>query len=308
MGASLALALLVWWTYASNISGPAGELRAERERLIGEITSLQGETRKAQPAVQRLKTAAARTLGNSAETVVHRVRLALTAAGTAARLSSVASDSRAQAAVRNPAESVRVWGRDARAAPDFTVVTGSMRGEGTLEQALTALCLIQSQPWIKRISSVSLRPRDGGQRVELRVSLSTVFLEDLSPSEAPAPSPAEPKLLDQVRMLVARNMFAPPAAPPPPAQVPKPEPPSGPAYGDWVVTGLAEGAAGPELWVRNVKDNRTQSLAPGEKLLGAVFEGLSPDRESAILRIDADRFLISVGDPASRRDRKHVPK
>jgi hypothetical protein len=226
-------------------------------------------------------------------------------------LATLVVDSRPRGRVESPAKAIFGSDRALRDEPDFSVVQGTMRGQGTLAQAMSVLAMIEAQSWPKRVLSVSVEPSSagpgGGGPVAITLSLETLYFEDLPvrpPRDEPAIAAIDPGRAALVARLVTKNVFERPAAPASALAIaPAPDPgPTAPSSAEWVVTGWAEGGRGWELWVRNRRDQETRSVALGQKLLDATFVEVRDG--FAVVQVGEQRFAIELGQSLGSREKR----
>lgn len=307
---AVAIAACLWWAYEAMLGAPVRERQTERDRLIAQVTDLQRDTREAMRHRKELHALAATTLGRDAESVVHRLRVSLSAICREAGLEAVIVDSKARGNVASPASRIFAT-RSLRDVADFQVVEGRIRGEGTVQAAGTTLALLESQPWPIRIRSVTIDSphsgrSDGRDRVTLTIELDTLYFDDL-PHTGDSPRLAE---MDPEQMLLAarlmdRNFFVRPvatAAAPEPPPVTTPEPPRRLSGAGWVVTGWAQGAAGWELWLQSTRDQRVRSVSVGQAVDEVEFLGVR--NGSALVSVGGQRYAIGLGEPLDARDHR----
>lgn len=303
---SLLFAWLAWWTYERNAAAPVRGLRAEIAETRDDLADAAEAIRKARDADRELRRVAERAIGDTPERAVHALRVALNTIAHDAQMTEISVDSRDAGSVRSPAERSRSFREaDAREAPDFHIIEGSIRGTTSLENALAVLARVQSQPWPKQVVSASLTPRDEGAAVELNIGLRMAFLPGLRSGEMTV-APAEPDLLAGAERVARAAIFTPwqpPAvavAPPEPPAAPAPAPRK-PAWDQWSITGLVDGRDGQELLLVNRKSGERRALRPGQELLGLVFEGLRG--ETALIRAEEGVFALIPGQNLAQRDK-----
>jgi hypothetical protein len=272
---------------------------------------------------RQLKKAGETTLGKDEEQVTATLRKALNEVVSHYKLADASVTSARPMALKNPASQKglaelrdRKW-KEAKAAPDFYVVPATINGKGTLDQAVRVLATLESQAWVHKIDSFSIRPMGSNrERVELTVSLGTVYLADAAASAARGGegvnwSPVSEAQYASWQPLVAKNVFREPAAPvtvaaaPAPAPVvaaappPPPSPPPPPAYDQWRVSGVTHGSKGPELMVVNLQSNQWLTLLTGGLVLDARFVGAAG--ETARISIGDKEFEVKTGQVLSER-------
>jgi hypothetical protein len=294
-----ALALLVLWTMMSAVLlGPRAELSAEIADVRTAVENYSNGLRRSTDVVASIRDYASRTLGADVETVDHRLRTRLNRIAEAVGLDGPAVNTGNPTARRSPARTAfsrRGSWKTLRDTVDFVELDGSVSGEGTLQQALELVDRIEAEPWIKRIGALRLEPKGNEDRFSVTVRLTTLFIPGRAP-EPIEPAPYDRTRLDRYATLAAGGPFLiPAAASPPPAvaaeqtQAPRPRFP----WGQWMLTGIAEGPQGPEVWLRNHKSGETRQLTVG----GALHEArlLAIAEEWAEFELGATRFRLEVG-------------
>lgn len=216
----------------------------------------------------------------------------------------------------NPATRTRLRefrAREVRDQPDFFSLSATLTGECSLEQAIRAITLLDSQDWICRIDGFGMRAL-GREReqVDLSVTVTGMFVRGgksrlADESVASIWRPLGDASLDPWRAIVSKNIFREPPPPPPPAVdapvqpvvVAAPPPPLEPSLADWRITAVVQSRNGPELWLINLRTNETRMLAPGTEVLGAVF--VTGSGESARIRIGEELFEVRLGSTLAER-------
>jgi hypothetical protein len=287
--------------------------KKEREATIASLRERIGkydEAFAAAPGVRReIEDFVARTLGGDQQTVDHRLRSRLNrlaerlgiAGATVGTVGVSTVDSPARREFRGSSL------RHLREEIDFVELEGWISAETTFELAVRLVDEIEAEPWLKRIRQLRLDPKDNGERFTVTVRLTTLFMPGREPLDVPA-AEYDPTRLARVEALLAANPFRvpPPEAKPvvaaaaPPAPAPKP-----PSFGwaDWMVTGVAETPAGPEVWVRNRASGETRRLVIGESLHTATLTSVAGDR--AEFRIEEKQFAIQVGQRMNDRSARN---
>ena len=165
--------------------------------------------------------------------------------------------------------------------------------------------MIREEPWLKRVTHVRLQPTDGGKRFAVTLRLTTLFLpgqEPQSPLEATDDPAADEGAVAVVggfetyRSLIARDPFRLPSAAPTPEPKPKPVQPASarpPSYSGWVLTGVAAGPGGAEVWLLRADSGESRRLGVGETFQGLVLVGASG--EVAEFRLGETRFSVTIG-------------
>lgn len=320
VGIGVVGALGASWQYKSYVA-KATAIDEEIERYASALADRDDRMSDKAKVTRELKKAASTTLGSDEERVTAALRKALNEVVSHYKLGDGSVTSARPVAVRNPATEFGVlelrdkkW-RDAKKSPDFYVLSATINGKGTLDQALRVMATLESQAWVHKIDSFSIKPlgkeRD---RVELTVTLGTLYLTDASGVRAGETvnwSPASEAQYAAWQPLAAKNVFkepAPPAAPvaaapvaAPPTNVAAapPPPPPPPAYDQWRVSGITRGTGGPELLMVNLQTNQWLSLMVGGLVLDAKF--LDAAGETARISIGDKEFDVKTGQVLSER-------
>ena len=118
-----------------------------------------------------------------------------------------------------------------------------------------------------------------------------VFVASVLTLTFPAPVMLPSKWVLVVPSALASAKFAPPPAPAPPAApaaVQNPAP-----WAQWVLTGVASGPGGPEVWLLNPGSGESRRLAVGESLHEVML--VAAAGEAAEFRLHEERFTVAVG-------------
>lgn len=299
--------------YGRFYAKPAAERLARLESFERSSRWLEEQMEDEFRVRERLAEYAARTLGASAEVVEHRFRTGLSAIAASAGLRDVVVTQNRPTPEGNPAarERVRDFTREQLRVADFYTVAGELRGKGTLEQATRAIALAQAQPWVARVTSLSLRPEsEDRQQFELRLSVQALVLPDVAKdSETTPPVIVEPAEEAErfAASVASRNAFAPPKPEPAPRQ-PRPEqreadrpppPPSPPPYDLWRLNAVVSAGGEVEAWLVNIKSGEWRSLRPGEGVLDAVL--VEAGGEKAVFRIGERAFQVLLNETLAQR-------
>jgi hypothetical protein len=314
----LALALLIgaWLGYAAL---DRWYLLPRREALneIADINlalASQAESRRLRPEVAReLDQFVDRTLGGKLETVDHRLRTRLNRLAEQVKLQGVSVGTEGGGTARqSPARSVfrAASQRGMREEVDFVEVQAWISGNGSLEDVVRLIADIQAEPWIKRIDSVGLVPRENGSRLAVNLRLTTLFLPGREP-RTEVTAGAAGVSIDRYAALVSGNPFrvppAPQAAPPAAAAAAaaQPAPPPAPLFpwNEWTLTGVAQGPAGAEAWLLHKPTGQTRVLSVGQSLDAAALSGVQIDSQgdAAEFTLGDQRFRIAVGATMDQR-------
>ena len=296
-----------------------GSLYLEKRRTLkAQVEGLDSDLRRFRAAaddhprvIQAITGYADRTLGGDRETVDHRLRSRLNRIGEEIGLSAVTVGTGRVKSLQTPARSEfrhrarRALGEEI----DAVEVEGWISGRGAFEQALRLIYMIREEPWLKRVTHVRLQPTDGGKRFAVTLRLTTLFLPDQEP-QTPLEATDDPAAdegavaavggFETYRSLIARDPFRLPSAAPTPEPKPKPKPkpvqPASaqpPSYSRWVLTGVALGPGGAEVWLLNADSGESRRLEVGETFQGLVLVGAAG--EVAEFRLGETRFSVTIG-------------
>jgi hypothetical protein len=322
-GLGVAGAVGITWAYR-DYAARAGAIEAEIAKYTQALADRDETMGDKARLTRELKKAAETTLGTDEEKVTAALRKALNEVVSHYRLAESSVTSARPMALKNPAAQKgivelrdRKW-KEAKGTPDFYVLPATINGKGTLDQAVRVLATLESQPWVHKIDSFSIRPL-GAQRdrVELTVSLGTVYMRDMGGGAVRAGegvnwSPVSEAQYAAWQPVVLKNVFREPAAAPAPAVAaaapvpavaaappPPPPPPPPPAYDQWRVSGVTRGAGGPELMVVNLQTQQWLTLVVGAAVLDAKFVDASG--ETARISIGDKEFEVKTGQVLSER-------
>ena len=284
-------------------------LKAQVERLDSDLRRFRAAADDHPRVIQAITGYADRTLGGDRETVDHRLRSRLNRIGEEIGLSAVTVGTGRVKSLQTPARSEfrhrarRALGEEI----DAVEVEGWISGRGAFEQALRLIYMIREEPWLKRVTHVRLQPTDGGKRFAVTLRLTTLFLPDQEP-QTPLEATDDPAAdegavavvggFETYRSLIARDPFRLPSAAPTPEPKPKPKPvqPASaqpPSYSRWVLTGVALGPGGAEVWLLNADSGESRRLGVGETFQGLVLVGAAG--EVAEFRLGETRFSVTIG-------------
>lgn len=330
-----------WYGFSTVYWKPREQLLLKIEDSKRSAENLEEQLSSQFKIVDRMKLAGSRTLGSKFDEVSARFRDGLSRIGESEGLSGVTVDHGEPVAVKNPLTVMRGSSVSSslksslRVDADFSVVRGSLKGTGTLDSALKVLAVVQSQPWIHRVESVTIRPladrnaakpdggaasedkpqRDSGGRVEIRIEAATLFAPSFAKGGVVDVSIAQanPETQALRNFIVARRSLARGIAPTPKApaaptvviaagpgsapQVPPPQPFA--PYEDWKLTGVVTGRQGVEAWFVNVKSGQRLTVVKGAAVLDAVFTDAS--ESTAFVEISGKRFEIMIGETLAAR-------
>ena len=301
----IVLVLVAGWmvrgTYRSVYANPAGELRADIAAIKGRLASSERSSADVPRLAQEMRSFTDRTLGGSTESVDAELRERLNRIVEAVRLEGGTVGTETASRRPSPARAAfpkkGAW-KKLRDELDFIELGGWISGEGTFSQGLELVDRIDAEPWIKRITQVRLDPKDNGGRFAIRVRLATLFLPG-GATDAVAERSYDSQRLTQLEALVAANPFhippEPVAAAPP--RTPSPPPPPVFPWGQWALTGIADGPDGSEAWLLNQDSGESRRLAVGHSIGPALAgaEMLAASGQWAEFRLGDQRFRVLVG-------------
>ncbi len=303
--AVIGVALLAWRFATTAYLAPRRELLAQIENVRKEISARQKVLNTEVALRRQLRDAAQRTLGGTAEEAISAFRARLNTIGHGVGLSDLRVSTSAVRAVDSPASAAysRETGWKALARqPDFHEIGAEFSGQGSLEQVIRALEIIEAEPYIQRLTRVTLRPRRDGAVVDLSASLTTIILPETDAQALAEPAVSQPTWF---AALAQKNIFRapPPPAPPEVRPAPRPDvadrPPPPTPWAEWTVTGIAWIDGQPELWVRNTKSGESRQLRSGDRLLEAQVEAIN--HTEAIVSIDGAKFSVEIGQTLGER-------
>lgn len=299
--------------YASLYARPRAALMADLTEARESAASYEAALEARKGVRDELKRVAATTLGVRLDAVEHQFRTRLGGALESCGLSSIVVSSGSPAGAASPAAKARLTSRMAaaiKARDDFQVLRGRGEGQGTLEQVLRAMTVVEAQTWVHRVEGFTIEPMGRErERFRLVIDVATLYLPSLAPENSSGPEPVVPP--ENVALawgpIVAKNVFRkpPPEAParPPPAVVAQgnsPVAPPAPLYDEWRLTGLARlPRLGWQALVYNTRTSESRHLAPGEGVLDLVFE--SAEGERAVFRMADRRYEILSGQSLAQR-------
>ena len=309
-----------FWAFRNWYAAPLEEKRAELEQVQQSTRSLRNRTTDMIQAKRDFDALADRTLGRTAQTAEAALRSNLNDMLREAGLPNVQVDTRVDRNMTiNPASDARL---DAYRRPDergrlrhtpepaFVEMTATLRGQAPTAKVVEAMSLLESQPWLQRVTSTRLEPRDEGRRIDFTFEIETVYIPEGSPESGPEFGATQPQLASLASAVLARSPFR--APDPPPAQPeakpdPKPDPkpvveqkPPPPPYAQWFVAFLREGSGGQQITIRRRGSGDARVLRVGERFHAMEFKGFTD--LDAIFELDGTRYRIGVGQNLGNRD------
>lgn len=314
-GVLLTLAGAYWGSYrygAGRLLGVdpavAGQADAARGVLL-EVRSLRERRAK---VVATLDDVANRSLGDSLAVVDSSLRTRLNRLGESEKLRNLAVGTGANAAHDSPARAK--YGRSGeqrglRDEIDFVELQGWVNGDGTPAQILRLVQRIDAEPWLHRIDSIKLEAvgiEKAAEAPRLRASirLTTLFLPG-RPATTELASSWTKEDAARLTPLLDRTLFALPAPAPPPVVAVQAAPPTAPAppppfpYEEWLLTGVARGPTGPEVWLQNRRSGERRTLVPGQSLSEMTL--VEAGGETAFFTLSGQRVRVAVGSAMHER-------
>ena len=269
---------------------------ATRESLIA---AARAENRKRSKLDNELQGIINRTLGADLETVDHQLRTRLNRIGEEIGISKLTVGTGQARKLESPAhnEFSRRWQPKLRNEIDFVELEGWISGEATFESALRLVHRIDAEPWLKHLDQVRLQPKDNGERFAVAVRLTTLFLPNKVPGEAVLAA-YDASTFDPYLALAQGNLFRVPTEPPPTPAAQQATAVAVAPQDQWMLTGVASGPGGLEVWLLNPQTGESQRLAVGETLRDLVLVGAVG--ETAEFRRDQQRFTVRVGQRLSQ--------
>jgi len=318
------VAVGAWWGIQKAYLGPRRLIEADIQTARSAIANLKTQLGEERDVARRRSAAAAGLLGSELDVVSARFRDGLTRVGSTAGLDKVIVEHGQPMEVMSPVLDAKGVSTDLKRAlrrqPDFQVLRGSIRGTGTLEQAVAAIGMLQDQPWVHRIDAFSLRPI-GKERnqFDLRVDVATLYAPTLAPKAdqgAPQLTPASTEHESTWRAIASRNLFRAPtgrpgdgapavtiaAAPSGETSAPAPGPRAFAPYEDWRLAGVASGRGGLSALFVNLRTGDRLTVLRGGQVLDAVL--IDGSGELAVVEIAGERFDVSVGSTLAARKPK----
>lgn len=296
------------------VLSPLKRINGEIESAQAAVSVLDRQLEDSERVAKALRARGAATLGATVDEASHQFRTRLSGLADAHHMTRVVVDQKSGESTLNPLAGARGVPQSLssvrtklRKEPDFTLLRGTLKAQGTLEHALGLMGAVQSQAWVHRVEGFSLRPvgRER-QQVELTLDVSAMFVPDLVPRgfEQPAIDPVAPGREQFAQRVSARDPFryavkpepavvvavTPPA---PTLEAPPPPPPPPPAYHEWRIAGVMLGTGGGEAIMVNTRTGESRTLVVGEMVLNARLVECQSD--GAIFEIEQGRFVVASG-------------
>lgn len=276
-GSVVAGLLVVMLVYRSVHAKPMTEMREKLSSWSGGKAQMESSLSDASRVKRRIAELVNNSLGQDPQLAEHRLRTLLTDLCARAALSEYVISCKAPKGVGNPAagENVREFNREMRSTPDFVSQVTVITASGNYEACIRAVALLEAQPWLARIDSLTLQP-SGKERMvyDLTASVTTIVMPDLANEETGQDAFVQEPNADTLTELARRNPFIVTPEPAPAVARAEPEPvPSQPRpktkpFGEWVVTGVMQTEGGGEVILSNAKTGASRSMKPGSEILG----------------------------------------
>lgn len=309
-----------WYAYRTVYASKRDALLASMDSTRSSIATLERQLKGQFEVADRSKAVTSTTLGTRLDEVSARFRDGLSRLAETAGLTGVIVDHGEPQEIKSPllvAKSVpSALKASLRASSDFGVLRGTVRGTGTVEQALAALAAMEAQPWIHRVEGFTLTPAavgKGPNRCEIRIEAATLLAPRLRQGKTVelAMAPTPDRATAMVQEIAGRKVFAKALAnretTPPVVTVATPGGPQTPApaaqpfapYEEWRLTGIFSGRAGPEAFLVNSRSGERRTVQRGGTVLDAVLIDAAGER--ALFEIAGRRFEVFNGQPLSAR-------
>ncbi len=311
--AAIVVGVAGWIAYGRLYGTPRERLLDELSTLEAQNASLEGAIARVPELRRRLREAVSGAFGGSADQADHALRTALAEVAHQAGLQdvSIATDrpqgrANPYTKARRTSSSLRRLLRDQR---DFAVIGGRVDGRGTLEQAMRLIASMQSQGWVARVTSFTIKPiGEAREQFEITLRTESLYVPDLIDEAQAEVVPADPVLLARIEPVVMKNVFRyDPPEPEVPQRVAVEEPPaavSSPAWGEWKLTGIVQGREGIEAWVRNLRTGQWLTLRVGQAVIDARL--LDAGGERAVFEIDGRQYEVFAGQTLAQR--REIPQ
>ncbi len=287
---------------------PRNDLKTAIQDNRQRLTNIRAAAERHVALREELQTLADRTLGSTREEVESALRARLNRIAEQIEVASFTVSTSAARPSKSPMDRSDLRTNPFRDEIDFTELDGTIAGEGTLEQSIALVDRIEQEPWLKRINSVTVDPKDGGARFDITVRLTTVFIPAYPPSAEGAAALLASTRYDgsgvaSLRGMIDANPFRVPASPvvveeAPPVPVDEGPPPYD--YAQWSITMITQSSRGKEVWLFNRESSESRALVPGESL--EELQLIEAGDESAEFQLDGERFVVEVGSALVERD------
>lgn len=290
--------------------GPRAEILDQIDSTKMSISNLETALEDQIPIRKRQKELARTLLAKDQDLTEHRFRTALSTIAERVGLQKIEVNHGQPIPVVNPVVKAKVsqssLKRTLARDPDFSIIKGQLKGQGTLEQVLQVVATIESQPWIHRFEGFSLKPLKGRENFEIRLDVSTILAPGIKSDNGDDPVIAPPTSDSEAlwRAMLAKNVFKQPLAdqpPQPPVQVAAAPaiPAVGVPYEEYKLTGVVRSSQGVVAFLLNTRSGERVTLLAGGKVLDAVL--IDGQGERAVFDIAGKRYEIFNGNTLAAR-------
>ncbi len=280
---------LIWSVVDSTFLSPRAALRQDISAAKARVGTWQKAVDDHDRVRHAIESVSTMSLGGTGEEVDHRLRARLNRLCEAVGLQSVTVGTGRMVVRESPAKSK--FRGDLADEVDLVEVEGWVSGQGTLAQVLELVDRLEVEPWICRVELLRLEAKDNGRRFMTRIDLRTIYLPDATVEE-PVFAEYDSNRRAVVVAAAASNPFSVPQtemSQPPPAQSPNEQTPSG----QWLVTGVVQGSAGTEVWLRHDRTGESVQLVVGDQLGSLML--VAADGEWAEFKENERNFFVQLG-------------
>lgn len=316
-GVAAAVIGVIWYGYVAFYARPRAKLVKQIEETTLRADAIE-ETLSGQFEVaDRARALSATALGSNLSEVSARFRDGLSRIAETSGLKNVLVDHGEPREPQNPARAasgVSSWLKSQlrSSGGDFQVLRGTVKGSGTLDQALRAIGLLQAQAWAHRIESVTLRSAATKEGQPARCEVSVEVLTMIPPGATATELTIT--LLDERANAVISSIVSKDSlrrvlltaeqtqrevtvvAAPPTGDANKPQVPAPIAfapYEEWRLTGIASGRTGVQAFFVNIKNSQQVTVYRGGFVLDAVL--IEASGEVAVFEIGGKRYELRNG-------------
>jgi len=298
--------LAVYMLYTSVHAKPMTKMRTQLSTWTGGKSQMVSSLKDAKSVRSQLQAIADSTLGDTAELAEHRLRTLLTELCTSAGLGEFVISCKEPKPLGNPAahEKPKEFSREQRRLADCIVQETTITGQGSYESCIRVIALLEAQPWLARVSNISIQP-NGKERASFSViaGVTSLVLSDLALETAGENAHVHDPDPAQLSRAIARNPFV--VAPVQetvvvdtgPIEQPRPKPKP---YDDWVVSGVMQSSSGGEAILSNSRTGTSRTLRPGGQILGLTISAI----EGGILLLTEGEsgYRVALGQSLAERE------
>ena len=298
---------VLYVAYTSIHAGPMNEMRSRLASWSGGKSQMQSSLRDSTRVREELKAIADTTLGNTPELAEHRLRTLLTELCTSAELSEYVIACKEPKPIGNPAANEKPveFSREMRRLADCIIQETTITGQGSYEACVQTIAMLEAQPWLARVSNVSIQPAGKERKLySLVVGVTSIVMPDLAEDTTGESAYVHDIGADRLAQSMVRNPFV-ATAPnpvvvarddsPPPAPKLKPKP-----YGDWLVSGVMQTPTGGETILSNSKTGASRSLGLGGQILGLTIDAI--EGHYVMLSEGESGYRVALGQSLAERE------